>query len=156
MSFSSLSDPELFAETLDVKGLGLLEFKNILIEFPNNLQDILREKTHEISYCEKIIPLNGFLKTKKAINYLPEKIKSFLTSITPQDKWKIEIKKRHTSIKDKDIIESIASEVEKGTVNLKDPDWIIHINIVKSWIGFGVFKPEHVISFSKLIAPESR
>ena len=150
MEITNKNQPNIFAQTLDVKGLGLLEFKDTTIELPLTLNKINIEMVNEIVYCEKIVPLNGFLKNKNAINDLIGALNPFLGIITSNDKWKIEIKKRHSKAKDKEIIQIIAPEVKKGQVDLKNPDWIIHIDIVKNWIGFGIFKPSQIYSFAKM------
>ncbi|MHA1990059.1 MAG: THUMP domain-containing protein [Candidatus Hodarchaeales archaeon] len=139
----------IFAQTLNVKGLGLLSIEEDTITMSDNYHGLIRDYLPDIKYCEKIIPLNGIIKERNASTFLYEKINQYLPVIENDASWKIDIKKRHSPLKDKRIIDSIAPSIQKGSVNLTNPDWLIHINIIKNWIGYGIIKPHFIISLSK-------
>jgi tRNA(Ser,Leu) C12 N-acetylase TAN1 len=139
----------IFAQTLDIKGLGLISIEGDSITMPDNFSELIGNYLSDIKYCEKIIPLNGIIKERNASTILNEKIAQHLSVIEDDASWKIDIKKRHSQIKDKVIINSIAPSIQKGPVNLTNPDWLIHINIIKNWIGYGIIKPHFIIRLSK-------
>ncbi|OLS23016.1 MAG: hypothetical protein HeimC3_27130 [Candidatus Heimdallarchaeota archaeon LC_3] len=149
MKISRIKNPEVFAQTLNIRGLGLIQFKDIKIDFSEKNLKIINENIDELKYCEKIIPLNEFLRKKMTLDDLSKEINPHLSIIKEKDKWKIEIKKRQTSFKDKELISSIASLMKNGSVDLTNPDWIIHINIVRNWIGFGIIKPQFVLKLAE-------
>jgi len=139
----------IFAQTLKVKGLGLISIEEDTIDMPDNYPELINEYLPDIKYCEKIIPLNGIIKERNASSILSTKIKQYLSMIKNDSTWKIDIKKRHSPLKNKDIINSIAPSVQIGSVDLTNPDWLIHINIIKNWIGYGIIKPKFIIKLSK-------
>lgn len=149
MKISINKNPEILAQTLNVRGLGLIQFKDIEIDFSDENIKVINENIDELKYCEKIIPLNEFFRKKMTLDDLSNEINPYFNVIKEKDKWKIEIKKRQTSLKDKELISSIASTVNTGSVDLTNPDWIIHINIVRNWIGFGIIKPHHIVKLNR-------
>jgi tRNA acetyltransferase TAN1 len=65
--------------------------------------------------------------------------------IGSNEKFRITIEKRHSSIASRDIIEDIASRVER-TVDLENPDWIILVEVMGNLSGVSVLRPPGIFS----------
>ena len=73
-----------------------------------------------------------------------------LASKIPEDQsFRITIEKRHTSLSSSEIIETAAKNVNRR-VDLKNPDWIILIEIIGAYTGISVLKPDQVLSLARL------
>jgi len=115
------------------------KFKEFLDKEPSFFQYI-----NKIVPIERVIESNVSLIEAKVDELLKEKpefmnLKSFC----------IIIRKRKTQISRSSIIESIAPKINLS-VDLKNPEWIIWIEIIGKITGISILKPTQVLSIKKL------
>ena len=130
-----------------VPGLSLLSIQDKSLN-PIELIDKIREYIFEngpLIACLKIVPLETLIKTNLSsiVTYAKE---AALDKIKPEHSWKITVNKRQTNLGTFQVIEEVAEEIDWGTVNLKNPDYEIRIEIIRDLTGISVMRPKTEIS----------
>jgi len=142
----------VYATCLHVRGLGLLEFKNgvsLSSYSPDVLKHIQNEEIGNIRYVRRVVPLHEVIREKDPLSILVKELPKLLDLIQKEDRWKIAVRKRQSELKERQLIELVAKLVPQGIVNLDQPDWIIQLEVLQNWIGFGVVRDFHVLRFIK-------
>ncbi|RLF97777.1 MAG: RNA methyltransferase, partial [Candidatus Wolframiiraptor sp.] len=116
-------------------------------EVINKVREIIKEEPWRIGNLMRLIPIEEVVESNlEEISQVVEK----LSSKIPEDAtFRITIEKRHTSLSSSEIIEMAAKKVNRK-VNLKNPDWIILIEVVGAFTGISVIKPDQILSIAKL------
>ena len=134
---------------LSVGGLSMLTVDEP-ISIPNSILDRIANlrETEGIRYCSKIIPLEDYFvfSEEKLVTWVSE----HNNRISEHEKWRITINKRHNNKKSRDIIDLIAKNIKKGTVDLKNPDKIIQIEIIGKYLGIAILDSYQIIQFTNL------
>jgi len=79
---------------------------------------------------------------------MKECVKDLLYKIGKNETFRITVEKRYTTLHSKDIIDSIAKVVNRK-VDLKNPDWIVLVEVFGSKTGISVIKPGQIVSTVK-------
>ncbi|MCD6341880.1 MAG: hypothetical protein J7L83_03385, partial [Thaumarchaeota archaeon] len=79
---------------------------------------------------------------------ISEAVEKLSVRIPQNASFRITIEKRHTSLSSSEIIEAAAKNVNRR-VDLKNPDWVILIEIVGALTGVSVIKPDQILSAAK-------
>ena len=137
------------AKMLSVGGLGLLDLENE-IEIPENINETIDSLllSEKIYYCYKIIPLVTFEIFSEIL--LLNWIEEHKSQIKEQETWRVNINKRHSSVKTRDLINKVAMKIS-NPVDLKNSDKIIQIEIVGKYAGISIIKPFQLIQLSDKI-----
>jgi tRNA acetyltransferase TAN1 len=61
----------------------------------------------------------------------------------PQDTFRITVEKRHTVLTPADIIATLASKID-NRVKLKNPDWIVLVEIIGAFAGVSILRPNQI------------
>ncbi len=133
-----------------VPGLSILALQDKTlnpIEVIEKFREYISEKGPLIA-CLKIVPLETLIKTNlpTIVTYAKEGAQA---KIQPTNSWKISVNKRQTNLGTMQVIEKVAEEIDWGTVNLKDPDFEIRIEIIRDLTGISVMRPDTEISMVK-------
>ena len=65
--------------------------------------------------------------------------------IRSEESFRITIEKRHSSLESLDIINAIASRIERR-VDLENPDWIVLVEILAAQTGLAVIRQDEIFS----------
>ena len=142
-----LGDPRVEAGKTGLPGLITAKTSLNPLEVVEKLNGILEERPWEFRYILKIIPIQVVVKasieeiSKTAIS-LAEK------SIKKDESYKIVIRKRLTDLRREELIESIATKLDRK-VDLTKPDKIIAIEIIGDYAGISVLEDRHIFSLQK-------
>jgi tRNA acetyltransferase TAN1 len=99
-------------------------------------------------YTSNWVPIN--LWTHSDIDSMKKAVEKLKTEIHVGEKWRITLEKRRfTKYHKIEIIESLA-ELIAEKVDLKNPDKILHIDIIGKYAGIAVLKPNDVFSTSRV------
>jgi tRNA acetyltransferase TAN1 len=73
-------------------------------------------------------------------------IKKLILKMQDQDTFRITIEKRHNdALESGDIIKAIGNEID-NRVNLKNPDWIVLVEVVEQVAGISVLRSNQIFS----------
>lgn len=145
---SLLEHKTIDADLTEVPGLVFVTVDIDPRQIMADLREFLKKNLDEIRFCLKFIPLQDWCKTD--LNLICRKVTEKSHEISAEDRWRIVVKKRFNSLKREDIIKQVAMQVTHGTVDLKNPDKIVRIEIVGGQTGISIHHPDQIISIEKL------
>ncbi|MFX1544950.1 MAG: THUMP domain-containing protein [Promethearchaeota archaeon] len=133
-----------------VPGLSILRLNEDInpIKVIEDIQNYIQIKGPLVA-CLKVVPLELLIKTdllqitENAVSLAKEKI-------LPTNSWKIYVKKRQTTLRTIQVVETIAEKINWGMVNLSTPDFEIRIEIVRDLTGISVMKPNSYLSMARI------
>ena len=128
---------------------GLLTAKTSLDPFQivERVRKIMEEEPWRIGSLMRIIPVEEVVNSN--IDEIAKAVEKLASKIPEDQSFRITIEKRHTSLSSSEIIETAAKNVNRR-VDLKNPDWIILIEIIGAYTGISVLKPDQVLSLARL------
>ena len=110
------------------------------------IREILRNKPWEIRYTLRITPIDKTVQAE--INEIKKNAFKLAIKIKPDESYRITVRKRHSDLRSKDIIEAVASGISRK-VDLKNPSKILLIDILSSVAGISLIKPDSYMSIEK-------
>jgi len=128
---------------------GLLTAKTSLDPFQiiERVRRIMEEEPWRIGSLMRIIPVEEVVNSN--IDEIAKAVEKLASKIPEDQSFRITIEKRHTSLSSSEIIETAAKNVNRR-VDLKNPDWIILIEIIGAYTGISVLKPSQILSLARL------
>ena len=98
--------------------------------------------------CLKIVPLEQLIKTNLS-QIVHNAVSLAKLKILPSNTWKINVRKRQTTLRTLQVIEKIAEEINWGVVNLTSPDFEIRVEIIRDLTGISVMEPHLEFSLAQ-------
>lgn len=141
--FGVLGDSFAEVECTSVSGLLRCLTHIDLFSLAEMLADLLRQEPWRFRYVLRILPIEKV--TKAEIDVIRRCTREISERIPPSQTFRITVEKRHNSIKSIDLIQAIASDIERK-VNLSNPDWIVLVEVIQNVVGLSVIKPHQVFS----------
>ena len=136
------------SEVLNVGMRGIL-MVNTSIE-PSKIIDWVNDKVVEepwlIRYCLRMIPIQMITETE--IDKIKQNVIKLKDTIQKNDSYRITIEKRNTDVSSTEIITDIA-KIFPNKVSLKQPDWIVLIEILGDKTGISILKDSEIFSLDK-------
>jgi len=133
-------------ERTPVIGLVVARTKIDPITAVERLRSILLERPWEFRYTLKVTPLVGIVPSdSKQIEDFTVKLAE---SIKKDEKYRITVEKRRTSISGRALIEAIAERIDRK-VDLETPDKILLIQILGEVTGVSLITPDKVLSVER-------
>jgi len=128
---------------------GLLTARTSLDPFEviERVRVIAEEEPWRVGSLMRIIPIEEVVESN--LEMIAEAVKRVSSKIPEGQSFRITIEKRHTSLSSSEIIEAAAKNVDRR-VDLKNPDWIVLIEVVGAYTGISVLRPEQILSLAKL------
>ncbi len=115
----------------------------------NEIRKMLYEKPWEFRFSKRFIPVDLSIPTKPEL--IIEKAIDLSKRIPEDATYRITIEKRHSDIRSRDLIDSIALQIP-NKVSLRNPDYILLIEIIGKVTGLSLIKPDEVISVEKILS----
>jgi len=125
--------------------IGLVVAKTILdpVGVVHKLRTILKERPWEFRYTLKVTPVQRVVQTD--IEEIKEVSADLAREITVGETFRVSVEKRHTNVSGRDIIEAVASRIDRK-VNLERPDRIILVEVLGKFSGVSVLRPDDILS----------
>ncbi|MCY3412553.1 MAG: THUMP domain-containing protein [Candidatus Heimdallarchaeota archaeon] len=122
---------------------GLIAVKMSITEYPELMNQLiaLEEDKQYFMHCLKIRPIEFIANLSE--QSLKEAITNNLSKI--KGKYKIEVFKRHATIRSNEVIKALAEEIELP-VDLENPDTIILVEIIGDKFGISIIPSEQIYS----------
>lgn len=133
-----------------VPGIILSLTKTDPFEIIHRLRLFLERDPDFIQYICRMVPIEICIETD--FELIIKSVKDLLASKSDMVKdgtFAIKIRKRSFEIKRSQLVEEIAADIH-NPVNLKNPDWIVWIEIIGNSTGISILKPDDVLSVVKL------
>jgi tRNA acetyltransferase TAN1 len=141
-----LGDAEAKASKTKIKGLIVAKTNLDPLAVIEKLRTILTERPYELRYALRIVPIQKVVPTdlaeiKKAVEELAAKMGENQT-------FRVTVEKRFTELHSKDIIEAAVGDI-KQKVDLKNPEWIVQIEVVGALTGVSLLHPNDILGVVK-------
>jgi tRNA(Ser,Leu) C12 N-acetylase TAN1 len=129
-----------------VPGLSLLRVTEEEVN-PFTIIDEIRQYMKEkgpLVACLKVTPLEMLFKTDlhKIVENALHLAKHQIGTDT---RWKVYVRKRQTTLKTVQVIESIAAQIDLGVVDLNNPEREIRVEIIRDLTGLSVMEPHYEV-----------
>lgn len=136
---------EAKVEETGIRGLLFAEVDDALGAI-RGISKLINEKSELFSHTIRYIPLEKITRTD--LGEMKKAVRELIGKIGEDESFRITVEKRHTSLHTREIIEEVAKEVRRK-VNLKNPDWVVLIEVFGGKTGISVIKPEDILSVAK-------
>ena len=136
------------AQTAKTKIRGLIVGKTSLdpVEVVGKFRNILTERPYEFRYALRIVPIQIVVQTD--LSEIKKSAQEMASKIGENQSFRVTVEKRFTELHSKDIIEAAAGDLNRR-VDLKNPDWILQIEILGGLTGISLLKPNDVLAVVK-------
>lgn len=106
---------------------------------------VVKEEPWRIRYILRMIPIEMVVRS---LEELSEAAKTLSAKMRKDETFRVTVEKRHTNLSSREVIEAVASVIDQK-VDLKNPDWIVQVEIVGPEIGISILKDEQILSTVK-------
>ena len=143
----SLGDEAPQVSTTSISGLLTAKTSLNPFEVIEKVKDMMEEEPWRIGSLMRMIPVEEVVESN--IDEIAKTVEKLASKIPEDQSFRITIEKRHSSLSSSEIIEAAAKNVNRK-VDLKNPDWIVLVEVVGAYTGISVLRPEQVLSLAKL------
>lgn len=144
---SELKDPDPKVEMTDIHGVITASTSLNPFEVIERIREMAQSEPWKVSGLMRIIPIEVVVETR--LEKLYEVAERFKDKIPPDATYKVVVEKRHTQLSSREIIEAIASRIDRK-VSLENPEWIFLVEVLGGLTGLSVLRPEQILSLSKV------
>ena len=142
-----IGDERAEVDVTPVKGLICAKTALDPFEVVRRFRQLLAERPDEFRLIQRVIPIERVVRTDiEAIARVAQELA--LAKISPAEKFRITVEKRHSQLGTMDIIRAAAEGIDRP-VDLKNPDKIVLIEVVGGLTGISVIRPGDILSVAK-------
>lgn len=134
---------------VDITGsIGLVVAKTALdpVDVVRRLKALLKERPWEFRYVLKVVPLQKVVKAE--LDVLRKEAAEAEKGIGPAETYKIVVEKRHTQLSSKEIIDQMASAIDRK-VDLERPQKVVMVQVIADRAGISLIGPDDVLSVER-------
>jgi len=141
-----IGDEDPKVETTEISGLIVAKTSLDPFQAVQKLREMLRRSPAEFRYTLKVVPIETVVPTR--LKDIEEAATQLSAKIGENETFRVTVEKRHTELSTKKIIEAAAKHIDRE-VNLKNPDRIVLIEVMRGATGISVIKPDDILSIAK-------
>ena len=135
-------DPTAESEIIEIKGMILVQTSLDPLTVIDKLKELVASEPWQVRYVLRVLPIQVVVPTElDTISYAASKL---ITKIG-KDTFRITVEKRHNSLGSMQIIKAIADRMD-NKVDLKNPDWVILVQVLGGLTGVSVLRPNQIFS----------
>ncbi|PUA31894.1 MAG: hypothetical protein B9J98_05215 [Candidatus Terraquivivens tikiterensis] len=141
-----MGDPSPRIEQTRISGLLTAKTSLNPVEVVERLKELVEKEPWLLRNIQRVIPVEEVVETN--VEKIAEVAHRLSQSIPADHTFRVTVEKRHTQLSSKEIIEAVATKVNRK-VNLEKPDWIILVEVLGGLTGISVIRPDQVFSASR-------
>ena len=138
-----LGDNQPESQITDINGIVVAYTNLDLFQVINSLRHLVKNEPWQVHYVLRLIPIESVVHTK--LEDIGNAAKNLTLKMHSQDTFRITVERRHTFISSGDIIATVARQIN-NKVDLRNPDWIVLIEIIGALTGISILKPNQIFS----------
>lgn len=147
--FRELGDDSVEAWRTSIPGLVAVKTKLDPFEAAKRLGSMAIERPWDFRYVFKLTPIELVVPTD--LNEIAGSAQSLAErKISLNETYRVTVNKRATLLGSREVIEAVASRINRK-VDLKNPDWIVLIEIIGNDTGISVVRQGDVVSIAKML-----
>jgi tRNA acetyltransferase TAN1 len=136
-----MGDHQPEVEITDINGIVVAYSQLGPLQLIDSLRRLVKKEPWQVRYILRLIPVELMVRTN--LEDLTNSVKSLVPKMHPQDTFRITMERRHTTLKPDDIIATLASIID-NKVQLKNPDWIVLVEIIGAFTGLSILRPDQI------------
>lgn len=141
-----IGDEDSTVEKTHVSGLVVARTALNPFQAVEELRCLLEKQPEEFRHTLRVIPIEAVVKTK--VEEIREACLKLSKKIGKNESFRVTVEKRYTSLSAKEIIESVAENINRK-VDLQKPDKIVLIEVLGAITGISVITPKDILSVNK-------
>ena len=141
-----LGDAEAVVSKTGVRGLVAAKTTLDPIQVIEKFRQLLKERPYEFRFALRIIPVQQVLPTD--LEEIKRAANEFAKKIGETESFRVTVEKRFTSLHSQDLIAAVASDI-KQKVDLKNPDWVLLIEVLGGFTGLSLLRPNEILAVVK-------
>ncbi|MBC8463019.1 THUMP domain-containing protein [Candidatus Bathyarchaeota archaeon] len=146
MNLRAIGDPEPKVSRSRIKGIVMAQTTLDPIEAIIKLREHMESEVERYDRLFRVFPIVARVPTE--IETIVEEVQRQAGVIEEGQKFRITLEKRETDIRSLEIIEPVAAVIARD-VDLKNPDWVILIEVMGKMTGVSVMPPEGMLNVQK-------
>ena len=111
------------------------------IEVSRKLREMAMKDPWSVRHVLRFIPME--MECNADLDSIESTAKELVGKIEEGSSFKVVVEKRHSDLSSREVIRRVAELVERK-VDLENPDWIVLVEIVGSWAGVAVIRPNDI------------
>ncbi len=115
-------------------------------EVPYRVRKMVKDNPWMFRDVKRVIPIEFNVRTD--LEEFSKIAMELVKRIDASKTYKIEVKRRYTSLERNAIIESIATQIDRK-VDLKNPDYIVVVEVLGPVTGISLIKPDGILSVDR-------
>jgi tRNA acetyltransferase TAN1 len=116
------------------------------VEAIHKLRSLLRVDPSKFRSIYRVIPIEEVVETD--VLDIVDIVKRLSSRIGKGESFRVTLEKRRTDLRSLKVIESVAEIIDRP-VNLKEPDWVVLIEILGKETGISVIRPIDILNIQK-------
>jgi len=141
-----IGDAEAKASKTKIRGLIVAKTALDPIAVIEKFRSILTERPYMFRYALRIVPIQRVVPTD--LEEIKKATAELATKIGETQSFRVTVEKRFTELHTKDLIEAAVGDI-KARVDLKNPDWVIQVEVLGALTGVSLIHPNDVLGVVK-------
>ncbi len=132
-----------------VEGLMLVRIKGDGKEAVRRLRSFAMRFPEVFRFTHRWIPVEEWVSSEPEA--LISAAKTFGERIKPDDRWRIDIEKRHfDGGSSQDLVRMLAEHIPTGKVDLDGPEVVLQVQIIGEFAGFSLVREDEVLDINQV------
>lgn len=112
----------------------------------SKLRSILKDKPWEFRYILKIVPLEHMVPAD--LSEIGRTSRQLAEKIGTDESYRVTVRKRHNELRSKDIIEAVASNIDRR-IDLDHPDKTVLVEVISGFAGISLITQDNILGIEK-------
>lgn len=138
-----LGDNQPESQITDINGIVIAYTNLEPFQVINSLRELIKSEPWQIRYVLRLLPIESVVHTR--LEDIESAAKNLTLKMHSEDTFRITVERRHTFMTSADIIATVGRQI-KNKVDLKNPEWIVLIEIIGAFTGLSVLKSNQIFS----------
>jgi tRNA acetyltransferase TAN1 len=135
-------DDQPESQITDINGV-LVAYTNLdAFQIIDSVRQLVKDEPWRVRYILRLIPIEAVVYTR--LEDMAKAVMNLRPKMHKQETFRIIVERRHTLMEPKDIIVTLASQIE-NKVDLKNPNWIVLVEIIGALTGVSILKPDQIL-----------
>ena len=136
-------DVDAVCEITEIKGILLAQSAIDPIVVVQKLKQITSSEPWQIRFVLRVLPILRVVPTD--LDDISDAVSELSGVMRTEEKFRITLEKRHTSLESMEVIQAVASRLE-SVVDLENPDWVVLVQILGAQTGVSIIRPDQTYS----------
>ena len=129
------------SQITDINGVVVAYTNLEAFQIIDSVRQLVKNEPWRVRYVLRLIPIESVVDTK--LEDMAKTVRNLTPKMHIQDTFRITVERRHTLMRPEDIIVTLASQID-NKVDLKNPNWIVLVEIIGALTGISILKPDQI------------